>query len=252
MVTDLNFLGAFELRDVIALACLLSAWIWIGWRIEHPSPARPSVSKLMAAYRRLWMYEMVTREPRIFDAQVVASMRQGASFFASATMIALGGGLALLGNTDALDALSGDLRLGNAPAIVWEAKIFVLVIMLVNSFLKYVWSHRLFGYCSVMMAAVPNDPHSPLVYARADQAAELSITAARSFNRGLRATYFALACTAWLLGAAALLVATAITVGVLWRREFSSRSRKVLLQDTPTAEFFAREREVRTAARRVE
>lgn len=57
---------------------------------------------VMDDFRRDWMREMVTRQPRMFDAQVVAAMRQGSTFFASTTMIAIGGGLALLGNTERL------------------------------------------------------------------------------------------------------------------------------------------------------
>ena len=92
----------FSPLDYAAMAILLGAWLWIGWKIEHPSPQKPSVALVMDGYRRDWMHEMVTRQPRMFDAQVVAAMRQGSTFFASTTMIAIGGGLALLGNTERL------------------------------------------------------------------------------------------------------------------------------------------------------
>jgi uncharacterized membrane protein len=98
--------------------------------------------------------------------------------------------------------------------------------------LKFVWSNRLFGYCSVMMAAVPNDPEDPLAYHRAGQAAEINITAAKSFNRGLRSIYFALAALGWLLGPLALALATIATTMVLMRRDFASHSRAVMLQRT--------------------
>ena len=110
----------------------------------------------------------------------------------------------------------------------------MLLICLANAFLKFVWSHRLFGYCAILMAAVPNDPEDPKAYPRADQAAEVSITAARSFNKAMRATYFSLAAAAWLLGPLPLAVAVIATTLMLYRREFSSRSRQVLLQDTQT------------------
>ena len=86
------------------------------------------------------------------------------------------------------------------------------------------------------MAAVPNEPSDPRAYPRAQQAAEINITAARSFNRGLRATYFSLAglaWLAWLVGAEALILATVITLAVLYRREFISRSRRILMQSEP-------------------
>ena len=227
----------FSPLDLVATAFLIGAWLWIGWRIDNPPASKPSVAMIMDDYRRGWMQEMVTRQPRMFDAQVVGTMRQGSTFFASTTMIAIGGGLALLGNTERLAGVAKDLAIGSAPALVWEIKILIILLFLSNAFLKYVWAHRLFGYCAVMMAAVPNEPEDPHAYPRAAQAAEICVTAARSFNRGLRATYIALASVAWILGPIALLISTAVTVGVLYRREFASQSRSILLdkpQDTQT------------------
>ena len=112
-----------------------------------------------------------------------------------------------------------------------------------NAFLKFVWAHRLFGYCSVLMAAVPNDPNDPAALPRASQAAEISITAARGFNKGLRSVYFGLASAAWLLGPIPLMVATVLTLLVLWRREFASQSRSILLAEQPARrrEFIVRQ-----------
>lgn len=226
-------LTLFTPLDFAAVALLLSAWLWIGWRIENPRPDRLSVSVLMEGFRRDWMVQMVTRQPRVFDAQLIAGLRQGATFFASATMIAIGGGLALIGNTDQLAGIARDLTLGPAPAFFWEIKLLLLVLFLANGFLKFVWAHRLFGYCSILMAGVPNEPDEALAYPRAAQAAEISITGARSFNRGMRATYFALAATAWLLGPVPLVIATLTTCAVLYRREFASQSRGILLRNPP-------------------
>lgn len=219
--------------DAVAVALWLIAWLAIGFVIEHPPAHRPSVSVLMSSYRREWMRTMVTRQPRIFDGTILNTLRQGTTFFASASMIAIGGGLALVGNTERLLGLARDLTLETAPAVVWEVKILAVLLFVTNAFLKFVWSHRLFGYCAVVMAAVPNDTDDPLAFPRAEQAAEVNITAARSFNRGMRSLYFSLAGLAWLLGALPLIVATLATLLVLWRREFMSRSRTALL--TPPA-----------------
>ncbi len=222
-------LAQFTALDLLAVTLLVAAWLLTGWRIEHPSSTRPSVSIIMAQYRREWMRQMVTRQPRIFDASILANLRQGTAFFASASMIALGGGLALLGDTERIASVAADLDLGRDPQIVWEIKLICILLLVANAFLKFVWSHRLFGYCSVLAAAVPNDPDDPDALPRAAQAAEINITAARGFNRGLRSVYFALASGAWLLGPEALLLATALTVTTLWRREFASQSRAALL-----------------------
>ncbi len=222
-------LTLFSPLDGLAVALILVGWIVIGWHIENPAASRPSVSHLMARFRREWMTNMVTREPRIFDSAIMATMREGVSFFASATMIAIGGALALLSRTEELRGVAQDLTQVDAPALVWEVKILLPLLFLTNAFLKFVWSHRLFGYCAVMMGAVPNDPNAPEAYDRAHKASELNITAARSYNRGLRSIYFAMASLAWLVGPAALLAASSVTLLVLWRREYASQSRSALL-----------------------
>jgi len=229
----LDRLTLFSALDFAALALLIGSWLWIGWRIENPPVGRPSVSYLMADFRRDWMRQMVTRQPRMFDAQLIGNLRQGTTFFASASMIAIGGGLALIGNTEQLAGVASDLTLDTAPAFVWEIKLLTAVLFLSNAFLKHVWAHRLFGYCSVVMAAVPNEHDPGRTYPRAAQAAELSITAARSFNRGMRSTYYALAALAWLAGSVVLMAATLLTLAVLYRREFASQSRTILLQTPP-------------------
>lgn len=223
-------LSAFAVSDFIAIAVLVSAWLGVSWVIEHPPRRRPSTSRLMASYRREWMLHFVTREPRIFDSQIIANLRQGTAFFASASMIAIGGGLALLGNTERLRGLAQDLTLEADPLFVWEVKLLVMLLFAANAFLKFVWAHRLFGYCAVLMAAVPNDPDDPVALPRAQKAGEINVAAARSYNRGLRAVYFGIASTAWLAGGVALMAAALFTLAVILRREFASQSRAVLLE----------------------
>lgn len=224
----------FGTLDAVALGALVGGWLLIGLMIENPPRTRPSVTALMAQYRREWMVQMVDREARIFDAQLLASLRQGTAFFASATLIAIGGALAMLGDLDRVMGIADDLTPGQEPIIVWEIKIMVILVFLTNAFLKFVWSNRLFGYCAVIMASVPNDPADPAAPRRARKAAEINITAARGFNRGLRAIYFALTSAAWLLGPVALIAATGFTCLMLLRREFASQSRVVLMQPDMT------------------
>lgn len=228
-MTWIDRIAFFSTLDFIAVGFLFSAWFFIGVWIDNPTKANPSVSTLMAGYRREWMRQMVTRDPRIFDAQILASLRQGTAFFASTSMLAIGGTLALIGNGERVSGLARELILVSDPAFVWEIKLLVIVFFLSNAFLKFVWSNRLFGYTAVLVASVPNDAEDARAMPRAMQAAEISITAARGFNRGLRAVYFAMATVAWLAGPITLIVATTFTLGVIYRREFASASRKILL-----------------------
>ena len=228
-MSSTDLVRALTPADLAALALLLIAWLGIGHLTEHPPASRPSVSELMKRYRRDWMHQFVSRQPRIFDATVLDSLRQGTSFFASACLIAIGGGVALLGDPTKLSGLNGDLPLLQGGPAIWQVKIIIVLLFLTNAMLKFVWSHRLFGYCAILMAAVPNDADDPESLPRALQAAEINIHSARNFNRGLRSVYFALAALAWLLGPAELALATLATLYVTWRREFASHSRRVLL-----------------------
>ena len=228
-----RLLQSFSLPDMVALGVLLFAWLGVTPLIENAPSRRPSTAQLMARYRREWMVQFITREPRIFDSQIVGNLRQGTAFFASASMIAIGGGFALLGNAERLRGVAQDLTQNADPLIVWEAKLLVLLVVAANAFLKFVWAHRLFGYCAVLMAAVPNDPADPAAMPLAAKAGEINVLAARSYNRGLRSVYFGIAAAAWLAGAWALLAATLFTLGVVLRREFASQSRAVLLAEAP-------------------
>lgn len=228
-MTFLDRIALFQPLDFAALALLFLLWGGIGYWIEHPSARHLSTSRIMAGYRQEWMRQMVTREPRIFDAHVLGTLRQGTAFFASTSVIAIGGSLAVIGNAERLAGVAAEITLTDHPNIVWEIKFMVVTLFLTNSFLKFVWANRLFGYCSVLMGAVPNDPNHPDAYKCAEKAGHINITGAKSFNRGLRSLYFALAAGAWLAGPVALIIASCFTVIVIWRREFASTSRKIML-----------------------
>jgi len=223
-----EYLVILSRRDLAAAGFLFVTWLCTGLLIEHPPAWRVSVTVLMAEYRREWMRQYVARETRIFDAQILGSLRQGTSFFASTCLLALGGVLAVIGNTEPLQGMAEGLTRSDDPALVWQIKLLSVVLLLAHGFLKFVWSHRVFGYCAIMMAAVPNDGNDPAALPRAAQAAELNIRAAYNFNRGLRSMYFALAALAWLLGPFALIAATVAVVWVLLMREFSSGPHAIL------------------------
>lgn len=225
-LSPLRYLAA---ADWIALSYLIAGWLLVGHFTENPPKGRPSVSWLMQAYRRDWMVEFVARDPRVFDATVLDSLRQGTSFFASTCMIAIGGGVALIGNPKQLQGLAGEFPLLEDATIMAQMKLLLTVLFLTNAMLKFVWSHRLFGYCAILMAAVPNDANDPQAIPRARRAGEINIHAAKNFNKGLRSIYFALGSLGWLLGPFGLIAAATATIFVSWRREFASHSREVLL-----------------------
>lgn len=229
-MTLVDRLSLLSPLDIGAAAFLLLAWFAIGWIVENPPASRPSVSMLMDSYRQEWLNAALERDNRIFDAQIVVSLRQGTSFFASTSLFALGAVLALIGNTDPLEGVARELTAKEEPLIVYQVKLIAVVLFLTHAFLRFAWSNRMFGYASVMLAALPNDPKAKNGKLRARQACELNKRATLNFNRGMRSIYFALATIAWLLGPIALMLATAFTLGFLWEREFMSGARRALLE----------------------
>jgi hypothetical protein len=55
-----------------------------------------SLNARMNAYRHRWMLEMLARDNRMVDVQVMAALHQGSAFFASTSLIAVGGALSLV------------------------------------------------------------------------------------------------------------------------------------------------------------
>ncbi|MFQ1699648.1 DUF599 domain-containing protein [Loktanella agnita] len=216
--------------DWCAAGFIVFWWFGIGWWIEHPGSKHPSVTILMAQHRRAWMKVFVARDPRIFDSQILGSLRQGTSFFASTCLFAIGGVLALVGNTAPLQGVAAEVTEVQVPVLIWQLKLGLVALFLTHAFLKFVWSNRVFGYCAVLMAAVPGDPADPRAYPLAAKAGELNIRAAINFNRGLRGMYFALGGLAWLLGPWPLIIATLMVVWLVWSREFASFTRQLLIE----------------------
>jgi uncharacterized membrane protein len=227
--------GLIGAGDIAALAVFFGCLLGMTRLIEHCSDTRPSTSRLMANYRRRWMEEVPTRSNRIVDAALLVTLRNGTAFFASGSIIAIGGIAALLGQTERLldvaTDFAGEFSSGMvADQAVWEAKLLFVAVLMVNAFLKFVWSHRLFGYCAILMGATPENGSAAEIAAMVERSAQLQISAGRSFNRGLRTTYFSLAALAWFLGPVALAAATTVTTLMLYRREFRSDSRRALLE----------------------
>ena len=131
---------SLPLTDLSAVVLLFAVWFGIGWFTERPPAGKPSVSVLMTRFRREWMMHFLARDPRIFDGNILTSLRDGTAFFASACMIATGGILALIGNTDQLQTLADGLAL-EGGGILWELKLLVTMFFVVNAFLKFVWAH---------------------------------------------------------------------------------------------------------------
>lgn len=215
--------------DLFAFVWFVAAWIGFGFVVDHLHALGPSLSRLMDDERRRWMREMAAREVRIVDTAIMASLQNGTAFFASTSLIAIGGALTLLRSTDQILPVMSLLPFGPKPTPeAWELKMLGLTIIFVYAFFKFAWSYRLFNYFAIMVGAAPppDEKDTPAAQAFAHRAAKLCAEAGRHFNRGQRAFFFALGYLGWFLGPIPLAVTTAGIMIVMWRRQFASDARR--------------------------
>jgi uncharacterized membrane protein len=213
--------------DILAVSFFVIEWVTYGFTLEHTAYGRNSLSSRMNTYREVWARRLLDREARMVDMQVVISLQTGTAFFASTSLLAIGGGLALLRATnDALAALSKlPIDISPSPAL-WEMKCVGLILIFIYAFFKFAWSYRLFNYVAIMVGAMPLTSQRDTAEAEAHvlRTARLFESAGRHFNRGQRAFFFALGYLGWFVSPWVLFFTTALVVVVTWRRQFASNA----------------------------
>jgi uncharacterized membrane protein len=180
------------------------------------------------------MEQMVVRENRIVDTTIMASLMNGTAFFASTSLIAIGGVLALLQSTDSVLPVFADLPFGEPPTrLAWDVKVVGLAVIFVYAFFKFAWSYRLFNYVAILIGAMPlaSKRDTPEAEAHVVRTTRMFGAAARHFNRGQRAFFFALGYLGWFVSPWVFLVSTAAVVIVTWRRQFASNAWQAMAPD---------------------
>lgn len=209
------------------------AWLGYALAVDGRLTSRVSLTAAMNRQRQAWMETMARRELRMIDTSIMAGLQQGTAFFASTSLIALGGCLALVRQTEeAVSLLSGLPFMAPVAPGLFEIKAIGLTILLAYSFFKFAWAYRLFNYCSILIGAVPvfRDGSAELD-AAVGRSARMNILAGRHFNAGLRGIFFSIGYLGWFVGALPFAVATILVTAVLVRRQFFSRARQAVLAE---------------------
>ena len=222
----------FSTLDLAAIAFFIVTWTTYALTTEHSAYGKRGLNAHMNRYRYLWMERMLAREVRIVDTQIIATLQNGNAFFASTSLIAVGGALTLLHSSDQVLEVIGALPFGiRTTATQWEAKTMGLAIIFVYAFFKFAWSYRLFNYVAIMIGATPPSELKDSAEAKAHIArvGRLSEVAGMHFNRGQRAFFFALGYLGWFVSAWVFIAATLAVLLVTWRRQFASDSRHAVV-----------------------
>jgi uncharacterized membrane protein len=211
--------------DILAVSFFALEWSVYAFTLERSSYGRDSLSARMHAYRERWIRRVLDRDARMVDMQIMISLQNGTAFFASTSLLAIGGGLALLrSTTDALTVLSKlPVDISPTPAL-WEMKCVGLILIFVYTFFKFAWSYRLFNYVCILLGAMPPSSERGTEEAEAHviRTTRMFESGGRHFNRGQRAFFFALGYLGWFVSPWVLFVTTALVVVVIWRRQFAS------------------------------
>ena len=220
----------FSNLDLVALAFFILSWLGYHYVVEMGPYAVRTLNMRMNLRRARWIREAAGREVRIVDTQVMNGLQNGTAFFASTSLLAIGGTLALLNATDRAVAIFSDLPfVPMTLRSVWELKIIGLVAIFGYAFFKFAWSYRLFNYCVILLGALPpfdSKDEKAMTHA-VHETIEMNIAAGRHFNRGQRAFFFALAYLGWFLGPITFIGFTAAVLVAMYRRQYASDAARV-------------------------
>ncbi|MFT3717207.1 DUF599 domain-containing protein [Pseudorhodoferax sp.] len=207
--------------------------LWLGYAAYSRDSQRATLLQTTNRYRRYWMVQATARNPRMLDGIITQGLASSPSFFASTTILIIGGLLALLGATDKVADVMGEIPFAvRTSAQVFDLKVLLLTGIFIYAFFRFTWSMRQYTFAALVIGSMPDpEDFASGKYDRkhfADRAGKMLGMAAETFNDGLRAYYMSFAATAWVFSTMAFALAAAAVIFILFRREFHSEVLHVL------------------------
>jgi uncharacterized membrane protein len=216
----------FTYDDILAMVFFIFIWFGYAFFSDKTRYGKNCVNQIMEHYRYMWFRTMLKRDQRMVDTGVMNGLQNGTAFFASTSLLAIGGALSLIPSTEKLTNVVENFPffVVKASPFVWEAKLSGLALIFVYAFFKLAWAYRLFNYSAIMIGAAPvkEFQKSEQALIVADKGARLNIVASRHFNKGLRAFFFALGYLGWFVHPYVLIVTTGSIAFILYQRQFAS------------------------------
>ncbi|KQU73319.1 MULTISPECIES: DUF599 domain-containing protein [unclassified Rhizobacter] len=227
----LKLVAVLPWSDWAALVAFFGAWAGYIWFAHRRALTQPSILASTNRVRREWMLQTTYREVRVIDGVVLQNLSTSPSFFASTTILIIGGLLAVLGTSDKATEIVRDLPFAaRTSVLVFDLKIVLLLSIFVYAFFRFTWSMRQYTFGALLIAAAPEATQfleqgsdgEVRRQAFAKKAGGVVSMAAETFNDGLRAYYLSFAAVAWFFSPLIFMLATAGVVYVLYQREFRS------------------------------
>ncbi|MEO8757648.1 MAG: DUF599 domain-containing protein [Devosia sp.] len=200
---------------------------WLAYSLAVPfvEARRPSLSVIMGMQRRRWVANATKRESPM-DAILSGNLMQSVSFLASTSVLLALAIFAAFGQLPALMRTLQTLSVGNDYTIAdMQIHLLVLLVIFVSSFFAFTLSLRQFNHFCIMVGAISHDV--PATEEEIDAIAMLNSFAAKNFNNGIRAYYFAVPAVAWFVSPWLSIAVTLITTGFIVHREFFSSAHRL-------------------------
>ena len=135
MDTLLKGLTLLPWIDWLALALFFSAWVAYTHFSRRLAQLQPSILFTTNQWRRRWMLQATYREHRIVDSAVTQSLAASPTFFASTSILIIGGLLASLGATEKASELVRELPFAaRTSVLVFDLKLTLLAAIFVHAF----------------------------------------------------------------------------------------------------------------------
>lgn len=222
-----HLLAVLPWQDWAALALFIFGWIGYALFASRRAKVERTLLASTNHFRKVWMSQVTYRDQRIVDAAIAQNLASSPSFWASTTILVLGGLLAVLGTSEKATELVKDLPFAaRTSMLVFDVKIMVLLAVFVYAFFRFTWSMRVYSFGAILVGAAPNvevfDRGEADRHEFAARAGKLMGMAAESFADGLRAYYMAFAVIGWFVSPLAFALGTLAVLWILYRREFRS------------------------------
>lgn len=219
-------LGLLPWADWLALALFFAGWVGYAIWAKRRAQVRSSILATTNQWRWRWMLQATHRENRIVDSAVTQSLSASPAFFASTSILIIGGLLAAMGATEKASELVQEIPFAaRTSTLVFDLKLALLAAIFVHAFFRFTWSIRQYSFGAIIVGAAPEARLFVTDAQReafADHAGRVMGLDAETFNDGLRAYYLSFAAVAWFFSPWAFIAGTVAVLWVLYRREFHS------------------------------
>lgn len=220
-----------ELLDIIAVIWFAACYIGYTAFTHFGSFSNRSLVSKMHIARLAWMRQMVDRDNRMVDVNILEKISSGNPFFASTAVIVIGGLAASLSSGPVAIEIARSIPLARPASItLWHLQVVLMIALFIISFFKFAWAFRLSHYAAIILGTTPKPSENNREECRrqSEKAAIISSLSASHSNAGFRAYYFSLSAIGWFIHPVLFIVSSTLVVLVLYRREYRSNTVKLL------------------------